>query len=176
MRVVVMRATAKFREWGPDNCLRALAGVLVFLILVQGVRWGVTGRLARGLTESLKLSGDATPTRHQARLLEEYDVILDKGILGTKPTAPPPRPAMLFGIMDDRALLGASQDDAELYRVGDEIPQGETIVKIGGDEVVLEKESEQRTVSVYEAVVVRPPAPGRPAGPSAASPEARVGP
>jgi len=171
-----MRAAAKLREWGPDNCLLAMVGVLVFLLLVQGVRWGVTGRLLRGLTESLKLSGDTAPTRDEAKLLEEYDLILEKGILGTKRTAPPPRPAMLFGIMDDRALLGASQDDAELYRVGEEISQGETIVKIGGDEVVLEKESEQRTVSVYEAVVVRPPGPGRPAEPRAASPEARIGP
>jgi hypothetical protein len=174
MRAVVMRAVAKLREWGPGNCLLAVAGVLVFLVLVQGVRWGVTGRLARGLTESLKRSGDARPTRDQAKLLEEYDLILEKGILGTKRAAPPPRPAALYGIMDDRALLGSSPGDAELYKVGDEIPQGERIVEILGDEVVLEKESVRRTVSVYEAMATKRGGPGGPAGPRAASPGARV--
>ena len=128
----------------------------------------------------MKRSSDVRPTRDQAKLLEDYDPILEKGILGTKRTAPPPRPAELYGIMDDRALLGTSPGDAELYRAGDETPQGERIVEIGSDEVVLEKESVRRTVSVYEAVMTtpggpgRPGPPGRPSGPQAASPDAQI--
>ncbi len=165
MRDVAARALAKLREWGPDKCLLALAAVMAVLLLVQGVRFGLTLPLGRRLAQYLRSSSGAPPERNVARTIEAYDVIFEKGVIGTKVQARPPK-LMLMGVMGNRALLGTSPKDAKLYEVGTQLPQGGKLVEIGSDKVVVEIEGKQKTITVFPEL--KQGAPGQQGGPPGA--------
>jgi hypothetical protein len=174
MKDIAKLALAKLREWGPDKCLLALTGVLAVLLLAQGVRLGLTWPLGRRLTRYLKSSSGALPQRKETKTLEAYDVILEKGVIGTKVKAKPPRMAV-FGIMGNSALLGTSPQDAKPYEVGADLPQGGKLIEIGSDKVVLEVQGKQQTITVFPELKQRGPG-QRGAPPGAPGPRGMPGP
>ncbi len=148
MRTFVTQATAKLKEWGPDQGLIVLAVVLAAFLAIQGVRFGFTGFRAASLAESIKRSADPLPKRDGADDLERYDSIPEKGVLGKGgPKGPPP--VQLFGIIGNAALLGTSPGDAKPYEAGASVPGGEKLIEVRTTEVVLEKEEKKRTLSVF---------------------------
>jgi hypothetical protein len=148
MRAFVTQATAKLKEWGPDQGFIVLAVVLAAFLAIQGVRYGFTGFWAASLAESIKRSADPLPKRDGVDDLERYNVIPEKGVLGKGgPKGPPP--VQLFGIIGKVALLGASPGDAQPYEVGATVPGDEKLIEIRTTEVVLEKEEKKRTLSVF---------------------------
>jgi hypothetical protein len=161
MKDVATRALAKLREWGPDKCLLALVGALVVLLLFQGVRLGFTWPLGRRLAEYLR-STSGTPKRKETKTLEAYDAILEKGVIGRKVEARPPK-MVLLGIMGNSALLGMSPKDAKIYEVGADLPQGGKLIEIGTDKVVVEVQGKQKTITVFPELKMR--GPGEEGGP-----------
>lgn len=161
MRDVATRALAKLREWGPDKCLLALVGALVVLLLFQGVRLGLTWPLGRRLAEYLRSTSGA-PKRKETKTLEAYDAILEKGVIGRKVEARPPK-MVLLGIMGNSALLGMSPKDAKMYEVGADLPQGGKLIEIGTDKVVVEVQGKQTTITVFPELKMR--GPGEEGGP-----------
>jgi hypothetical protein len=121
---------------------------MAVLLLVQGVRFGLTLPLGRRLAEYLRSSSAAPPQRNVTKAIEAYDVIFEKGVIGTKVQARPPK-LMLMGVMGDSALLGTSPEDAKLYEVGAELPQGGKLIEIGSDMVVVEIDGKQQTITVF---------------------------
>ena len=162
------QALAKVRDFGPDKLLLVGSGLLILLLVLQGVRYGFAARLGKGLVHSLTAREAEAADRKDAKSLEDYKPITDKGILGAAPGQPPPQ--KLFGIMGDMALIGTSPDDAKPYTVGAEIA-GEKLVEVAADYVLLEKDGNQRKELVFPVTkgepgrVVELPAAGRPSGP-----------
>jgi hypothetical protein len=171
MREIFLRVLTKLRALDPGKLLLAPVGILVVLLVAQGVRYYALARLEKTLIGSLEqakqeLSGSR---RADAAELKEYDPITEHGILGTVSKPPPEK---LWGIMGENALFGASPDKAKLYKVGEVLSTGEKIVEIGCAEIILEKDGKRRTQSVFPEVKepARPekrPAPDRAPGPRA---------
>ena len=162
------QAIAKVREFGPDKLLLVGSGLLILLLVLQGVRYGFAARLGKGLVDSLTAREAEAAERKDAKSLENYKPITDKGILGAAPGKPSPQ--KLFGIMGDMALIGTS-DNAKPYTVGADIPGGEKLVEVAADYVLLQKDGNQRKELVFPVTkgkpgrVVELPAGGRPSGP-----------
>jgi len=146
MRDILLRLLARLRAFGPDKSLVALAGILVVLLLVQGLRYRSLAGLEETVIGSLEQAKGEVPKRAEAKELKEYDPITQQGLLGTVSKPPPQK---LWGIMGEYALIGPSSGNAKPYKVGDKLSTGEKIVKIGCGEVVLEKDGKQRTESVF---------------------------
>jgi len=166
------QAITRLRDFGPDRILLIASALFIFLIVVQGARFGFASRLGKGLIDSLTAREAKPIERKDVKSLEDYKPITDKGILGAPPGKPPQQ--KLFGIMGDMALIGASPDDSKTYSLGAEIPGGEKLVEIGGDYVMLEKDGNQRKELVFpakggEGRVVELPG-GMPSGPPGGQP------
>jgi len=146
MRDFLLRAVMKLRAFGLGRLLIAPAGILVVLVLVQGLQYYSLARLEKTLIGSLEQAKEELPKRADAGELKEYDPITEHGILGTVSKPPPEK---LWGIMGESVLFGASPDKAKFYKVGDKLPTGEKIVEIGCGEIVLEKDGKRRTESVF---------------------------
>ena len=168
MKPFVMRIVAMMRVWGADRCLTTSAIALAILLLVQGARLALTGTMAWGLAQSLEDSAAAPPRRDVAKTLSEYDSIFESGVLGEAPSKGSGAAApQLFGILGSSALMGTDVKEAKPYDVGTEIPGGETIVEVGSDNVVLEKDGERRTLYVFPAIDAK----YRPSGPQTDKPK-----
>ena len=74
-----------------------------------------------------------------------------------------PPPIRLQGIMGSEALFGASPDDAQPMKVGDALPDGRKIVEIRSNEVVLEKDGQRQTETVFQQLQQQPTPGPRPA-------------
>ena len=144
----------KLRVLGPDpagKVLIVLAGLLLAAIVVQGVRYGLTGRREKKILETLQQGNERPPKRSGVKELSEFDSIAKKGILGAVKDAKKP-PQKLWGIMGSEALFGASEKDAKAYAVDAKLPSGEKIARIECDHVVVEKDGKERTVYVFDAL------------------------
>ncbi len=148
MTAFVDKYAKKLKDIGTEKLLTWLLAVLLVFVLAQGVRYVGVRLLARGLTKSIEDTGGLLPGRDAANSLEKYNAILEKGIIGTANKKGAPA-AKLFGIMGSSALLGASADKSKLFSLGDEIPGGEKIVEISANKVVVEKEGNKRTLTVF---------------------------
>ena len=167
MRDILLRLLARLRAFGPDKSLVALAGILVVLLLVQGLRYRSLAGLEETVIGSLEQAKGEVPKRTEAKELKEYDPITQQGLLGTVSKPPPQK---LWGIMGEYALIGPSSGNAKPYKVGDKLSTGEKIVKIGCSEVVLEKDGKQRTESVFPELKKAAKPREKPARRSASSP------
>ena len=174
MRALAEQTWSRVREWGPERCLLALLGALVLLHAVQGFRFGVNALAMHSATRSLRHAAEDPPLRNAHKSVEDYDSILEKGILGKVAKAEgkkeEAKPAInLYGIMGNQALMGMSMKDAKCYAQGAQVPGGETLAKVGVDEVVLEKDGEKRTIPVFPdrfARISKPDAPPPPPTPT----------
>jgi len=147
--------------------LAVLAAVLIVLLPAQGLRYYLAGRRESTILESLKLGSEGPPGRTEIREAKEYDVIAKKGTLGKADDKKKP-PAKLWGIMGNEALLGASAKDAKAYAVGGKLPDGEKVVRIGINEVVVEKDGREQTLYVHD--VLKPSAKEKPKSPKDKAP------
>lgn len=145
IRDTFLGVPARWRAFGADKLLKALAGTFVLLLLVQGPRYGCVRRLEKTVTRSLAPNTEGPTQRVVAVKLEEYVAISRHGILGSV-TQPPEK---LWGIMGDSALIGASSEKAKLYSVGAKTSAGERVISIAWNEVVLEKDGKERTEYVF---------------------------
>jgi len=176
MTPIKLRAVAVRRFLGSARFLGALAIVLSVLLAAQGVRRLCVGRHERAVLKLLTLKNGAAPDRVKGRPVEEFDrTIMEHGMLG-----PGPLPVRLQGIMGSEALFGDSTDDAQPMKVGDALPDGRKIVEIRSNEVVLEKDGQRQTETVFQQLPQRPmpgpqPAgsPGRGPGPAPDAPAGR---
>lgn len=137
---------AFLRKWETERYLEALLAVLVLLLLVQGLRGLSTTIQAGSVLRSLEESNAPSPKRSAGDGAEEYAAMLEKGTFGR---APDQQPLKVFGILGNSALLGPTAESVKPYAVGAELPQGEKLVEIGPNSVVLEKEGEKRTLNVF---------------------------
>ena len=148
MERLIAQTTDFLKRWSLQQYLLAAIALLIVLSVVQVLRFGVTHVQARTIVWSLQDSTETFPTRDMAKELTEYDVILEKGVLGTVPK-PQPQPIQVFGILGSKAYLGTNQGDTKPYDVGGEIPGGEKITEISATSVTLEKDGETRTLYVF---------------------------
>lgn len=153
MNAIVNRIIAKLKAWGPDKCIAGVLAGLLLLVIVQGVRYGVTIAYAKDLTDELRSSALPPPARDGVNDFEHFKPILDKGILGAgDPPKGAPPPAMLYGIMGQTALIGNSPNDAKPYEAGVNIASGDKLIEVGTDFVIIEKDGEKRTVTIFDAL------------------------
>ncbi|MBI5093042.1 MAG: hypothetical protein HZB26_11465 [Candidatus Hydrogenedentes bacterium] len=161
MAEIAKQILARARALGLDRALALLFVALAFLLVIQGCRFVAAAVSSRGLADRVR-SGIVAPERTERKALNEYDPIMDKGLLGKRDkggSGPGSASAVnVFGILGSKALLGASANDAKLYSVGADIPGGEKLVEIGNAEVVLEKDGKRRTVKVFPTSPSTPPA------------------
>ena len=161
----LLRAAAVRRFLGSARLLAAVAIVLGVLLAAQGVRWLCVGRRERAVLKSLAFKNDKAPERVKTRPVEEFDrTIMETGMLG------PVQPMQLQGIMGSEALFGASPEDAQPMTVGAALPDGRKIVEIRSNEVVLEKDGQRKTETVFQQLQQQPMP-----GPEAASPPSAAG-
>ena len=156
------RLIEKLRRFSPGVWLTISAGIFLVFLAVQVVRYAMAGEMAGELSKvSLALS--AAPEREEAKELEAYKTIAEKGHFGKK--KPPPKP-QLFGILGEFAFMGNSPQDAKPYAIGAQFPSGEKLVEIHLNSVVLEKDGKRQTLKVFPDIgdKVTPSAPG-PRGP-----------
>jgi len=162
----VRGAIEKLRAFSPGVWLTVSAGILLVLCAVQGLRYAMAGRMA-GELGKVSLALSAPPKREEAKKLEAYKIIAEKGHFGRKKLAPGPQ---LFGILGEFAFMGNTPQNAKPYAVGAQFPSGEKLVKIHLNSVVLEKDGKRRTLKVFPDIgdKVRPgaPVPRVPAGPA----------
>jgi len=148
-----LKGLVTWRWPDPDRILTVLAAIFVFLLIVQTVRYqAAKNRLEKTLTRSVEQRTQEPVKREGVDTLEEYISINEHGLLGTigKPIE------KLWGIMGDSALIGASADNAKAYSVGEAIPSGEKVIKMGHNEVVLEQWGTQRTEHVFAEMIPKP--------------------
>lgn len=146
MRTYLDRIKTFLKKWETERYLEVLLAVLVLLLLVQGVR-GLSAMIQAGsVLRSLEESNAPPPKRARNDGVQEYRAMLEKGTFGR---APGEQPLGVFGILGDSALLGLASDSVEPYGIGAELPGGEKLVEIGPNSVVLEKEGERRTLTVF---------------------------
>lgn len=146
MKVYLDRIQVFLKQWEIERYLVALLAVLVLLLLVQGVR-GITAAVQTGsVLRSLEESNAPPPKRTGKEGVQEYKAMLEKGTFGRAPGA---QPLKVFGILGDSALLGPASEGVKPYAIGAELPGGEKLVEIGPNSVVLEKEGERRTLTVF---------------------------
>lgn len=132
---------------GLKNILKATTAVLVLVALLQ------TGRIAGvffgeySLSSSLENVSAASPQRNSEKKFEDFDGIFTNGAFG-KGKSPAP-PTKLFGVLGNQALMGSSEGDVKAYDVGAEIPGGAKIIRIEPNQVTLEKDGEESTLSVF---------------------------
>jgi hypothetical protein len=163
MNKLYLAVKTKVTEWGAGNCLAALLVLLALLLVLQGPRYVLARFGLRGLAENIRVNLDSAGAAER-KPLAEYNTILDKGLLG-KGHSNQPSGQTLFGILGNQALIGMSPNDAKTYDVGADLPGGEKIVEINVATVVLEKNGNKNTLSVF-------PDPGAPGSPSPPSPPA----
>lgn len=146
MKVYLDRIQAFLKQWEIERYLVVLLAVLVFLLLVQGVR-GISAAIQTGsVLRSLEESNAPPPKRAGNEGVQECKAMLEKGTFGRAPRA---QPLNVFGILGDSALLGPAAEGVQPYAIGAELPGGEKLVEIGPNSVVLEKEGERRTRTVF---------------------------
>ena len=159
MRSYLDRIRIFLRRWEAERYLEVLLAVLVALLLVQGVR-GLSATIQAGsVLRSLEESNAPAPKRVGNDGGQEYRVMLEKGTFGR---APGDQPLKVFGILGDSALLGTESNNVKPYGIGAELPKGEKLVEIGPNSVVLEKEGERRTLTVFPEFPASPANPGGP--------------
>ena len=161
MTNLTLRAAAARRFLGSARFLAAVAVVLGALLAAQGVRRLCVGRHERAVLKSLALKNGAAPERVKAKPVEEFD----RTIMGTGMLGPAPLPIRLQGIMGSEALFGGSPDDAQPMKVGDALPYGRKIVEIRSNEVVLEKDGQRQTETVFQQLQQQPMPGPQPASP-----------
>ena len=159
MRSYLDRIKIFLRRWETDRYLEVLLVVFVLLLLVQGVRGLSATILAGSVLRSLEESNAPPPKRAGNDGAEEYKAMLEKGTFGKSPGE---QPMKVFGILGDSALLGPESNNVKSYGVGAELPEGEKLVEIGPNSVVLEKEGERRTLTVFPELAASPGKPGVP--------------
>lgn len=146
MKVYLDRIQAFLKQWEIERYLVVLLAVLVFLLLVQGVR-GISAAIQTGsVLRSLEESNAPPPKRTGKEGVQECKAMLEKGTFARAPRA---QPLNVFGILGDSALLGPAAEGVQPYAIGAELPGGEKLVEIGPNSVVLEKEGERRTRTVF---------------------------
>ena len=157
MTNLTLRAAAARRFLGSARFLAAVAVVLGALLAAQGVRRLCVGRHERAVLKSLALKNGAAPERVKTKPVEEFDrTIMEAGMFGAGP-----QPMQLQGIMGSEALFGISPDNAQPMKVGDALPDGRKIVEIRSNEVVLEKDGQRQTETVFQQLQQQPmPGPG----------------
>jgi hypothetical protein len=152
MSNIMLRAAAVRRFLGSARLLAVVVIVLGALIAAQGARWLCVGRHERAVLKSLALKNGAAPERTKAKPLEEFDrPIMEHGMLGAGP-----QPLRLQGIMGSEALFGVSTEDAQPMTVGAALPDGRKIVEIRSNEVVLEKDGQRQTETVFQQLQQQP--------------------
>jgi hypothetical protein len=146
---------AKARAVGLDRALALLFVALCLLLMIQGLRFVGAALSSRGMASRVN-TGAVAPERTDRKPATDYDAILEKGLLGKRekgggPSGPAPA-VTVFGILGNKALLGASANDAKPFAIGAEVPGGEKLVEIGTAEVVLEKDGNKRTLKVFPSL------------------------
>lgn len=168
MNNIRRNAATAWRTLGPDRLLMALSVLLVALLLVQGVRYLLTGRYERSVLKSLTEKSAGPPERDKAKTAQEYeDAVMGHGMLGS-PAAKPQ--IKLWGVLGDSALFGASGENAQPSKVGETISSGEKVVEIRPNEVVLEKDGKRRTETLFDELKPAKEEPKPPAQPAPAAP------
>jgi hypothetical protein len=164
MTSIALRAATVRSFLGSARFLAAAVIVLGALLTAQGARWLLVGRHERAVLKSLAFKSGAAPERARTKPVEEFDrAIMGAGMLGPAPMI------VLQGIIGSEALFGASPDDAQPMSVGAALPDGRKIVEIRSNEVVLEKDGQRQTETVFQQLQQQPmPGPG-PAMPSGAA-------
>ncbi len=151
MTSFTLRAAAVRRFLGSARLLAAVVIVLGALLAAQGARWLLVGRHERAVLKSLAFKNGAAPERTKTRPVEEFDrTIMATGMLGSEPVI------ALQGIIGNEALFGASPDDAQPMSVGAALPDGRKIVEIRSNEVVLEKDGQRQTETVFQQLQQQP--------------------
>ena len=167
------RGIGRIKSLSPDHWLGGLAGVFLVLLAVQVARYEGAGKLGAELTRA-SVVARTIPEREQARDLEEYKAIAEKGFPGKqKEKKAEPK---LIGILGDVALLGSSPEDAKPYALGAKVSEYE-VVEIRLNSVVLEKDGKKLTLKVFpdgkpeqppekqeRPAPEKPPEPSRPEG------------
>ncbi len=146
MKSYIDRILKFLRKWEGERYLEVLFVVLVVLLLVQGLRGLSTTLQAGSVLRSLEESNAAAPIRSADDGAETYAAMLQKGTFGK---APGEQPLKVFGILGDSALLGPTAENVKPYEIGAELPQGQKLVELGPNSVVLEKDGERRTLNVF---------------------------
>lgn len=154
MKEVLGTLAARVRKLDPDRALRVLAALLLALLVIQGLRYALAGYAMRSIA-SLAKAGAEIPARTGQKPFSEYEVILEKNLIGKKgaPSAPQEN---VYGILGSKVLLGASPQDAKPYAVGAALPSGGVLVEITASGAVVEKDGEKRTLTTFP--VILPPA------------------
>lgn len=142
------RIVAAPRNASPAGLLVVSAALLAALLALQGAAWLRVRRHERDLFTAMKPLSAAPEKRAEPRDIKEYAAVLENGVWAS--IKPPP--LRLHGILGDSALFGASPQDAQPFAVGAALPNGDKIVEIRINEVVLEKDGKQRTECVFAEI------------------------
>lgn len=139
----------------PDRVLRALLAGLLILLGVQGVRYLFAGSAMHSLADRAKASAEL-PARAEQTPMTDYQVILEKDLLGKKagPSAPPEN---VYGILGGKVLLGSSPQSARPFAVGASLPSGAVLKEITPTGAVVEKDGSTRTITIFPAIAPMPP-------------------
>lgn len=167
MKEALGSLAARVRRLDPDRALRVVVALLLALLAIQGLRYAFAGHAMRSIASRAKASAEV-PARTGQKPFSDYDVILEKNLIGMKgrPSAPQEN---VYGILGSKVLLGASPQDAKPYAVGAALPSGGVLVEITASGAVVEKDGEKRTLTTFP--IIPPPAappqdkpPGTPEG------------
>jgi hypothetical protein len=129
-----------------DKSLRLLRTVVIALLVIQGLRSGGAVLYTGYLLRSMDAAASESPQRARPDQSETFKPILEKGVLGMPP---PMLPLQLFGVLGETALVGNSPEQVQEYAVGAEVPGGEKLIRIGVEDIELEKEGKKRKLTVF---------------------------
>ena len=129
-----------------SGVLKLLRTVLIVLLAIQGLRVAVPVLRAELLLRSAAATVEEKTREKFRDPLEQYNPILEKGVLGVPPQEQPPQ---LFGVLGTVALIGGAPEQVQEYSEGGVLPSGEKVIHIGVDSVELEKDGQKQTLSVF---------------------------
>ncbi len=165
----MLRPIEKLRKVSLDSWLMMSVGVFLMLLIVQALRYGTAGELGGNIAQAPPALAEPL-TREEAKSLEEYQVIAEKGHFGKlEKKKEPPKPK-LFGVLGEFAFIGNSAQDAKPYAIGAEVPGGAKLLEIHPNSVVLEKDGKRQTLAVFPELTGGK-AEGQPGPPEPAAPD-----
>lgn len=133
----------RLRGLGADFWLLLAAVLLGICVAWQGIAWAGLDELAPDASGGTHAGLDAE--RDAADKVEQYMVIGQKGHFGQQKQAEP----HLFGILGQEALIGMAANNAKFHGVGAGLSDGWKLTEIGLDSVVIEKEGNKKTLSLW---------------------------
>ncbi len=133
----------RVRRPGVDFWLLLAAVLLGLCVVWQGIAWAGLDELAPDVSGGTHAGLDAE--RDAGDKVEQYMVIGRKGHFGQQKQ----RELHLFGILGQEALIGRAANDAKFHGVGAGLSDGWKLTEIGLDSVVIEKEGNKKTLTLW---------------------------